>query len=116
MTTTATTRKRWLKRLGLVAFIVFVEFYTCGVVFSMILPGRWSGTWFGMTSSFSVAGSFVVLFLAAAAARIERSVGAVLDAGVRTADIAAAGRPPVSTAAMGDAVVAALSGDATHRP
>ena len=53
---------------------------------------------------------------AAAAARIERSVGAVLDAGVRTADIAAAGRPPVSTAAMGDAVVAALSGDATHRP
>ena len=45
---------------------------------------------------------------AGAAARIERAVEAVLDTGLRTADIAAAGQPPVSTAAMGDAVVAAL--------
>ena len=45
---------------------------------------------------------------AAAAARIERAVGAVLDAGVRTADIAAAGQQSVSTVAMGDAVTAAL--------
>ena len=56
--------------VGLVAFIVFVLFYTCGMVFSFVLPGRWSGTWFGFASSFAVAGSFVVLFLAAAAARI----------------------------------------------
>ncbi len=41
------------------------------------------------------------------AAAIERAVDTVLDAGMRTADIAS-GDDPVSTATMGDAVVAAL--------
>jgi len=40
--------------------------------------------------------------------RIEAAVGTVLDQGLRTADIAAAGQTPVCTAEMGDAVVAAL--------
>ena len=43
-----------------------------------------------------------------AADRIESAVGAVLSAGLRTADIAAAGQASVGTRAMGDAVVAAL--------
>ncbi|WP_333840196.1 3-isopropylmalate dehydrogenase [Pelomicrobium sp.] len=43
-----------------------------------------------------------------AAARVERAVAEVLMRGVRTADIAAPGVVPVGTAAMGDAVVAAL--------
>jgi 3-isopropylmalate dehydrogenase len=42
------------------------------------------------------------------AERIETAVGKVLDQGVRTADIAVAGEDTVTTAAMGDAVVAAL--------
>ncbi len=46
----------------------------------------------------------------AAAQRIERAVEAVLHAGLRTADLARAGEAPVSTAAMGAAVVAALGG------
>ena len=40
--------------------------------------------------------------------RIEAAVGTVLDQGLRTADIAAEGQTPVTTADMGDAVVAAL--------
>lgn len=44
----------------------------------------------------------------ALAARIERAVGAVLDQGLRTADIAYAGTRQVSTAEMGDAVLAAF--------
>ncbi|MGB0721074.1 MAG: 3-isopropylmalate dehydrogenase [Gammaproteobacteria bacterium] len=40
--------------------------------------------------------------------RIEAAVGKVLDVGVRTPDIAAEGEASVGTAAMGDAVVAAL--------
>ena len=44
----------------------------------------------------------------AAAARIEAAVGRVLDQGLRTPDIMAAGMQQVGTAAMGDAVVAAL--------
>ncbi len=40
--------------------------------------------------------------------RVEAAVGAVLDQGLRTADIAAGGQPVVGTAEMGDAVVAAL--------
>ena len=44
----------------------------------------------------------------AAAARIERAVAAVLASGLRTADIAPAGSPAVSTRAMGDAVLKAL--------
>jgi 3-isopropylmalate dehydrogenase len=45
---------------------------------------------------------------AALADRIELAVGAVLDQGLRTADIAADGQAIVATADMGDAVVAAL--------
>ncbi|SHF42921.1 3-isopropylmalate dehydrogenase [Modicisalibacter ilicicola DSM 19980] len=44
----------------------------------------------------------------ALAERIERAVGAVLDQGLRTADIAYPGTREVSTAAMGDAVLAAF--------
>ncbi len=45
---------------------------------------------------------------AGAAERIETAVGRVLDQGLRTPDIMAAGMQEVTTAAMGDAVVAAL--------
>ena len=45
---------------------------------------------------------------AAAADGVEQAVAAVLRQGLRTADIAVAGEPVLSTAAMGDAVVAAL--------
>jgi 3-isopropylmalate dehydrogenase len=45
-----------------------------------------------------------------AAARIEQAVQAVLKSGLRTADIWAEGTKKVGTRAMGDAVVAALSG------
>lgn len=45
----------------------------------------------------------------ASADRIERAVKAVLSQGVRTADIAKPGEATVGTAAMGDAVVAALA-------
>jgi len=44
----------------------------------------------------------------ALADRIDAAVGTVLDAGLRTADIASAGMQTVGTRAMGDAVVAAL--------
>ena len=43
-----------------------------------------------------------------AAQRVEQAVGRVLQQGLRTADIAAPGAASVSTAQMGDAVVAAL--------
>lgn len=46
------------------------------------------------------------------AVRIERAVGAVLDQGLRTADIAYAGTRQVSTAEMGDAVLAAFQSSA----
>ncbi len=42
------------------------------------------------------------------AERIENAVGRVLDQGLRTLDIMAAGMTPVGTQAMGDAVIAAL--------
>jgi 3-isopropylmalate dehydrogenase len=45
---------------------------------------------------------------AALADRVEAAVGTVLDAGLRTADIASDGMQTVGTRAMGDAVVAAL--------
>jgi 3-isopropylmalate dehydrogenase len=48
------------------------------------------------------------LHLPEAAERIERAVRRVLAQGLRTADIAAAGRSTIGTEAMGDAVVAAL--------
>jgi 3-isopropylmalate dehydrogenase len=44
-----------------------------------------------------------------AADRIESAVSAVLDQGLRTADILSEGMCPVGTAEMGDAVVAALA-------
>ncbi|WP_295540441.1 3-isopropylmalate dehydrogenase [uncultured Thiohalocapsa sp.] len=46
------------------------------------------------------------------AERIERAVSDVLDQGLRTADIAAAGTQTVGTAQMGDAVVSALRASA----
>jgi len=49
------------------------------------------------------------LDLHAEARAVEESVARVLDAGHRTADIAAAGEPVVTTAAMGDLVVQALN-------
>lgn len=45
----------------------------------------------------------------AAAGAIEEAVGKVLDAGLRTADICPAGQRAVSTADMGEAVVAAIA-------
>ena len=48
---------------------------------------------------------------AAAAERIESAVKAVLTAGLRTADIWSAGTTKVGTREMGDAVVAAVSGN-----
>lgn len=48
------------------------------------------------------------------AERIERAVGAVLDAGLRTADIAAPHETAVGTARMGDAVLEALGAPAAH--
>lgn len=45
-----------------------------------------------------------------AADAVEAAVGKVLDQGLRTLDIAAAGQSTVGAAAMGDAVVAALGG------
>jgi len=42
------------------------------------------------------------------AQRIERAVESVLRSGLRTCDLARAGEPAIGTAAMGDAVVAAL--------
>ena len=45
---------------------------------------------------------------AEAAAAIERAVGTVLDAGLRTGDIMTAGCPLVNTATLGDALCAAL--------
>jgi 3-isopropylmalate dehydrogenase len=51
------------------------------------------------------------LGLKRAAAAVERAVRQVVAAGLRTADIAAAGEPTVPTRAMGDAVVAAILGE-----
>ena len=48
-----------------------------------------------------------------AADRIESAVGHVLASGLRTADIWSDGCTKVGTRAMGDAVVAALSGTTT---
>jgi len=44
-----------------------------------------------------------------AAGAIDAAIAAVLDQGLRTADIAGAGQTPVSTRAMGDAIAAALA-------
>lgn len=48
------------------------------------------------------------LGLEAEAARVERAVAEVLDAGLRTRDIAAGGEQPVGTAQMGEAILARL--------
>jgi 3-isopropylmalate dehydrogenase len=50
-----------------------------------------------------------------AAARVELAVGAVLSAGLRTADIWSDGTRRVGTREMGDAVVAAVSGKVTGK-
>jgi 3-isopropylmalate dehydrogenase len=50
-----------------------------------------------------------------AADRIESAVRAVLAAGYRTVDIWSEGTHKVSTREMGDAVVAALAGQATGK-
>lgn len=47
--------------------------------------------------------------LAEAAGKVETAISAVLDQGLRTADIAAKGQATVSTGAMGDAIVAELA-------
>jgi 3-isopropylmalate dehydrogenase len=52
----------------------------------------------------------------AAADRIESAVKAVLAQGLRTADIWSEGTHKVGTAAMGDAVVAALTGKTITKP
>ncbi|MCU0831193.1 MAG: 3-isopropylmalate dehydrogenase [Rhizobiaceae bacterium] len=44
--------------------------------------------------------------MVAQADRLEKAIAAVLDDGLRTADIAAMGEPTISTSAMGDAIVA----------
>ena len=44
-----------------------------------------------------------------AAGKVEAAISAVLDQGLRTADIAAKGQPAVATGAMGDAIVAELA-------
>jgi len=54
----------------LVAIIVFAEFTCCAAVFEGVITERWSGTAFAFLASFLLAGGFVVLFVAAAAARI----------------------------------------------
>jgi 3-isopropylmalate dehydrogenase len=46
--------------------------------------------------------------LGTAADAIETAVAGVLSRGILTADIAGAGGPSVNTAAMGDAIVAAI--------
>jgi 3-isopropylmalate dehydrogenase len=46
------------------------------------------------------------------AERLERSISAVLDEGLRTADIWTPGREKIGTAAMGDAILAELGGAA----
>ncbi len=51
------------------------------------------------------------LGLKRAASAVERAVRQVVASGLRTADIAGAGEPTVSTREMGDAVVGALLGD-----
>lgn len=51
------------------------------------------------------------LEMEAEALAVEAAVSSVLDAGHRTADLAAPGEPAVSTRGMGDLVVQALSGD-----
>lgn len=43
-----------------------------------------------------------------AATRVETAIAAVLDEGLRTADLASKGQPTVSTSAMGDAIVSHL--------
>jgi 3-isopropylmalate dehydrogenase len=50
------------------------------------------------------------LALEAEAQAVETAVGAVIDAGHRTPDLAGPGQPAVTTQQMGDLVVAALVG------
>lgn len=52
------------------AFILFVEIMCCGYVFSIVLMEHWTGTFWAFLPWFILAGSFAVLFVAAAAAKI----------------------------------------------
>jgi 3-isopropylmalate dehydrogenase len=66
----------------------------------------------GIANPLAAIGSFAMclketLEAPAEAQRLDRAIDTVLQAGLRTADIAL-GRPSVSTRAMGDAVLAAL--------
>jgi len=54
------------------------------------------------------------LGMEAEAQAVEAAVAAVLDAGHRTADIAAPDQPAVTTARMGDLVVEAFTQDTTQ--
>ncbi len=56
--------------VGLVAAIVFVEFGVCAFVFEAVISGRSEGTTTAAFLMVAVGFSFVVLFLAAAAARV----------------------------------------------
>jgi ABC-type transport system involved in multi-copper enzyme maturation permease subunit len=53
-----------------VGIIVVAEITCCTVVFGAMISENWSGTWFAFVGSFTLATGFVVLFVAAAAARI----------------------------------------------
>ena len=68
----------------------------------------------GLANPIAMIGSFGMALrysfgLNEAADKLEAAIAGVLDAGLRTADINAAGGAPVSTAEMGDAIVAALA-------
>ena len=67
----------------------------------------------GLANPIAMIGSFGMALrysfgLTEAADKLEAAIASVLEAGLRTADIKSEGSPPVSTAQMGDAIVAAL--------
>jgi len=69
----------------------------------------------GLANPIAMIGSFGMALrysfgLNEAADRLETAIASVLDAGLRTADIKGAASATVSTAEMGDAIVAALAG------
>ena len=72
-----------------------------------ILRRQQHGKQIAMIGSFGMALRYSFGFNEAAD-KLEAAIASVLDAGLRTADISSAGRAPVSTAQMGDAIVAAL--------
>ena len=56
--------------VAMVGLIVIVEFACCGAVFSAVLSEEWGGPFWAYLSWFSLGGCFVIVFMAAAAARI----------------------------------------------